>query len=228
MKINKCINKKLSICLVLLSVTMIFSACAKYSSPSSLLKPPQISIEQIKGDIKENVEINIEDVAAEVDCKKVVEEFFHSKNLKLLSPDRIVSKKSLYSMDLDGDNIEEIFGFLEDDEELKIHFFILQKINNSWTSKYTCDINGTRISYIDTAKIYNEEQISLIIGVLVSDYIGSEYSMFTLRNENQVMYVMSIGMWNKFEVLNDFSHDNNKGFILERGIGREEIFIVLT
>jgi hypothetical protein len=197
---------------------MSFSGCVKYSSPSELIGQPEIPKEEIKACINtesksyvgdrieenEDIEDNIEDIA----------ENYFSYNEKLLSPDKIINNKSVYNMDLDGDNKKEIFGFSEiEGKNPKIHFFVLKKKNNKWNNIYKNTIRGKSISFLKIIKMYDKEQISIIIGGLISEYKGSEYTTYTLGNISGVNCISNIGTWNRFEVLSDLSIADSNGFI---------------
>lgn len=185
--------------------SLFFSSCMGYSTPTGLIKSPQVNA----GD--SNVK----------DLKGIVQNFL-PKDSVLLAQNDLVSGKPISSIDLDNDKSDEIIAFFKVQDKFEKGFIILKKKSNSWSKIFEKKLECTSISKSDFITVVNKDTKSLLIGYFIGGNSGSQYYYYTLKNEK--VKESDLGWWKQFEILSTPEQDNKKFVFagMSRGTGDVE------
>ncbi|MCY6370088.1 tetratricopeptide repeat protein [Clostridium ganghwense] len=195
-------NRKFGVISIVLTLGIFSTGCAKLSTPAEMIKPPKLAEEQIKDNS---------------DLKAIARKFL-PEGAKLLAPNEIVSKNSVYELDVDNDKEKEVVVFFKLQEKYEKGFFVLKNKNNQWTKIFEKKNEGNMISMIELINVHNSNEKSLIVGTLISGRAGSVYQVYTFKNGK--VSELNLDMWNKFEILNTPDKNKEKGFVF--GVGLKE------
>lgn len=186
--------KKVTMCL-LASFCLLSTACGSFSTPQALIKPPAVN----------------KVMASDVDLKSIVQSYL-PQGAKLLSTNEIVTGKSIYAMDLDGDKQDEILAFFKIEDKFEKGFIVLKKKNNKWDKIEEKKMECNSIARVEFTNVVSKDKKSLIVGSLISSHAGAEYKAYTF--ENSKVEETLLGIWNKFEILNTPS-DKESSFVFD-------------
>ncbi|MBV7273536.1 hypothetical protein I6U48_11510 [Clostridium sp. PL3] len=191
--------------------SLFFSSCMGYSTPTGLIKAPQINT----GDSNTQ------------DLKAIVQNFL-PKDSVLLAQNDLVSGKPMLNLDLDNDGANEIIAFFKIQDKFEKGFIVLKKKNNNWSKIFEKKQECNSISKSDFINIVDKDTKSLLVGFLISGNSGAQYYYYTLKDGK--IKESSLGWWKQFEILNT-PQQNNKGFVfaaMSRGTGNIENWDVVS
>lgn len=191
--------------------SLFFSSCMGYSTPTGLIKSPQINT----GDSNSK------------DLKSIVQNFL-PKDSVLLAQNDLVSGKPIINLDLDNDQADEIIAFFKIQDKFEKGFIVLKKKNNNWSKIFEKKQECNSISKSDFINVINKNTKSLLIGYLISGNSGTQYYYYTLKDGK--IKESNLGWWKQFEILNT-PQQNNKGFVfaaMSRGTGNIENWDVVN
>ncbi len=183
--------------LLILSIgaSLLLSSCSGYSTPTSLVKPPSID--------------NMAYGSSNKDLNSIVQKFLPNGS-KLLDPNRAVSGKAVFTMDVDNDKSDEIVALFRIDSELENGIIVLKKENSGWVKILEKKMQSNSISKVELVNVINKNEKSLIVGYYIGGIAGSQYITYTF--ENKKVQEIDTGIWQKIEILNT-PLQKNKGFV---------------
>ncbi len=181
--------KKIGLCL-LSAVCLLSTSCGSFSTPQALIKSPTAN----------------KVMASSVDIKSIAQSYL-PQGAKLLGTNEIVTGKSAYAMDLDGDKQDEILAFFKIEDKFEKGFIILKEKNNKWQKIEEKKTECNSIARVEFTNVTSKDKKSLIVGSLISSHAGAVYKAYTFENDKfEETY---LGIWNKFEILNTPSDKDN-------------------
>lgn len=181
--------KKIGLCL-LSAVCLLTTSCGSFSTPQALIKSPTAN----------------KVMASSVDIKSIAQSYI-PQGAKLLGTNEIVTGKSVYAMDLDGDKQNEILAFFKIEDKFEKGFIILKEKNNKWEKVEEKKTECNSIARVEFTNVTSKDKKSLIVGSLISTHAGAVYKAYTF--ENGKFEETYLGIWNKFEILNAPSDKDN-------------------
>ncbi|MCY6483237.1 hypothetical protein OW763_02560 [Clostridium aestuarii] len=173
---------------------VFLNGCSAHTTQAAVSKQPQIVNKQIKSSE------NLKDIANR----------FIPQGAKILEEDRIVGNESIYKLDVDNDDIDEVVVFFKNKEKFENGFFVLKKNNNKWIKIFEDKSQANAISMVQLVNVYDSTKKSLILGKLISTRAGSEYTVYNFKKDK--FEKLELGLWNKFQILNNSLNDD-KGIV---------------
>lgn len=186
--------KKIGLCL-LSTVCLLSTSCGSFSTPQALIKSPTVN----------------KVMASSVDVKSIAQSYL-PQGAKLLNTNEIVTGKSIYAMDLDGDKQDEILAFFKIEDKFEKGFIILKQKNNKWEKIKEEKTECNSIARVEFTNVTSKDKKSLIVGSFISGHAGTAYKAYTF--ENGKFEEIFLGVWNKFEILNTPS-DKDSSFVFD-------------
>lgn len=180
---------------LLSAACLLGTSCGSFSTPQALIKSPTVN----------------KVMASNVDLKSIAQSYL-PQGAKLLNTNEIVTGKSIYAMDLDGDNQDEILAFFKIEDKFEKGFIILKQKNNKWEKIKEEKTECNSIARVEFINVTSKDKKSLIVGSLISTHAGAEYKAYTF--ENGKFEETYLGIWNKFEILNTPS-DKDNSFVFD-------------
>lgn len=183
---------KIKLIILCTGMCLLFSSCGRTSTPTSLIKSPNIN-NSVYGSNDGNI-------------NSIVQKFL-PKGSKILDPSRIDSGKTVFSIDIDNDKSNEIVVLFRIDSKYENGIIVLKKEGKSWNKILEKEVESNLISKLQFTNVLNKEQKSLIVGYNISSHAGTQYNVYTFKNNK--FEEMDLGMWKKFEILNTPVQNNN-------------------
>lgn len=186
---------KIKLIVLCTGICLLFSSCGRASTPTSLIKAPNVnnSVYSSNGG----------------NINGIIQKFLPN-GAKILEPSRIDSGKNVFSIDIDNDKSNEIIALFRIDSKYENGIIVLKKEGKSWTKIFEKEVESNSISMLKFMNVLDKEQKSLIVGYNISSHAGTQYSLYTFKNNK--FEEMDLGMWKKFEILNT-PVQNNKVFV---------------